>query len=338
MFPTKALSQKTLEPQELKADKKACRKIGPCGVGKKALYLNSFYIDRCYYIPYGAITRVFKRVAMSKGGFTGKGLFATMPYLVVVYDNGQEKQCNFKHEEHVDEILELIEKDHPRIKTLSAEGERKRAERLAAEAARPKPVLTKEAQAEVDHLKAAREYLEKRPSLYQKLSRDAKAKRVNERSNPAYRWVALTIVLMGLVAAAYGIWSLITKAEFGIYFTLFGFAAVFFFAGANVLPTKRNNKRYIEQQWVDTCAAMLQHIKTFDDGGRKFPVPEYYAHPNTLTRMIRVIEEGKIQTTDAALDRVKKDLKAINSDVTVEQEEFDEIMAIKPMFLVSDYE
>ena len=47
MFPTKALSQKTLELEELKADKKAFRKIGPCGVGKKALYLNSFYIDRC---------------------------------------------------------------------------------------------------------------------------------------------------------------------------------------------------------------------------------------------------------------------------------------------------
>ena len=33
----------------------------------------------------------------------------------------------------------------------------------------------------------------------------------------------------------------------------------------------------------------------------------------------------------------KKDLKALNSDVVVEQEEYDEIMAIKPMFLVMDY-
>ena len=338
MFPTKALSQQTMAPEELKADKKACRKIGPCGVGKKALYLNSFYIDRCYYIPYGAITRVFKRVAMSKGGFTGKGVFATMPYLVVIYDNGQEKQCNFKHEEHVDEILSLIEQNHPRIKTISAEGERKRAERLAAEAAKPKPVLTKEALAEIDHLKAAREYLEKRPSLYASLSRAAKAKRVNERSNPAYRWVALTIVLMGLVATAYGIWMLVSNGEFGMYFTLFGLAAIFFFAGANVLPTKRNNKAYIEKQWADTCAAMGQHIKTFDDNGRAFPVPQHYAHPNTLTRMIRVIEEGKIQDVDAALVRLKADLKALNSDVTVSQEEYDEVMAIKPMFLVMDYQ
>ena len=60
---SRALSQQTLDKEELRADKKACRRFGPCGAGKKALYLNSFYIDRMYYIPYGAITRVFKRVA-----------------------------------------------------------------------------------------------------------------------------------------------------------------------------------------------------------------------------------------------------------------------------------
>ncbi len=61
-----------LDKATLEADKKACKKIGPCGVGKKALYLNSFYIDRRYYLPYGSISRVFKRVAMSQGGFSGK--------------------------------------------------------------------------------------------------------------------------------------------------------------------------------------------------------------------------------------------------------------------------
>ena len=45
---------------------------------------------------------------MSKGGFTGKGLFASIPYLVVEYDNGQEKQCNFKFEENVDMLLSYI--------------------------------------------------------------------------------------------------------------------------------------------------------------------------------------------------------------------------------------
>ena len=44
--------------------------------------------------------------------------------------------------------------------------------------------------------------------------------------------------------------------------------------------------------------------------------------------------------TDAeeALAVVKADLKALNADVQVSQEEYDEVVAIKPMFLVSDYE
>ena len=74
LISTKALSRETLEKNVLKEDKKKCRRFGPCGVGQKALYLNSFYLDRVYYVPFFAVKRVFKRVAMSKGGFTGKGM------------------------------------------------------------------------------------------------------------------------------------------------------------------------------------------------------------------------------------------------------------------------
>mgnify|MGYP001251154175 CR=1 FL=1 len=63
IFRPAQLGMAKLDRLELEQDKKACRKIGPCGVGKKALYLNSFYIDRRYYLPYGSISRVFKRVA-----------------------------------------------------------------------------------------------------------------------------------------------------------------------------------------------------------------------------------------------------------------------------------
>lgn len=54
------------------------KKIGPCGIGKKAVYLSSFYFDRRYYIPIGSVKRIFKRIAMSKGGFTGKGAFGAL--------------------------------------------------------------------------------------------------------------------------------------------------------------------------------------------------------------------------------------------------------------------
>ena len=97
IFAPARLGSVTLDNGTLAADKKGCRRFGPCGVGEKALYLNSFFIDRHYYVALSSVRRVFKRVAMSKGGFTGKGAFGSIPYLVVEYDGG-EKQCNFKHE------------------------------------------------------------------------------------------------------------------------------------------------------------------------------------------------------------------------------------------------
>ena len=62
-------------------------------MGKEALYLNSFYIDRCFYVVLPSVRRVFKRVAMSKGGFTGKGMFASIPYLVVEYRKMPRKRA-----------------------------------------------------------------------------------------------------------------------------------------------------------------------------------------------------------------------------------------------------
>lgn len=330
---TKALSGEILEKSVLQNDKKKCKRFGPCGVGEKALYLNSFYLDRVYYVPFSAVKRVFKRVAMSKGGYTGKGMFATMPYLVVVYDDGTEKQCLFKQEEHVDELLAYIGKKHPDIPLLSVEGEKKRAEREAQKAAKQQPVISKKAKAQIKELEKARKYLEKRSDLTDDLSRTAKAKRVNERSNPSYRWVALAIVLMGLVTFVYGIYAVVTKIDSGVYFLLFGMAIVFLFAGANVLPTKRNNKAYIDRKWREACEEVGKYIKRYPD----FPLPEYYAHPIVVTRMIRVISEGFAENSKEALEVVKKDLKALNAEVQVEQEEYDEVMAIKPMFLVEDY-
>ena len=91
IFKPAPLSFSRLDAAELVQDKQHCRRIGPCGVGRKALYLNSFFIDRRYYIPFTAVRRAFKRVAMSRGGYTGKGIFASMAYLVVEYDDGSRE-------------------------------------------------------------------------------------------------------------------------------------------------------------------------------------------------------------------------------------------------------
>ena len=78
---------------------------------------------------------------------------------------------------------------------------------------------------------------------------------------------------------------------------------------------------------------MQEYIREYPD----FPVPARYAHPIVLKRMQDILKEGRAKTIPEALKVLKKDLKALNSDVVVEQEEYDEIMAIKPMFLVMDY-
>ena len=329
---TKALSRSQLPKETLSADKKACRRFGPCGVGEQALYLNSFWFERFYYVPIAAVRRVFKRVAMSQGGFTGKGAFGTIPYLVVEYDDGQQKQCTFKREEDVDLLLAHLAAVHPEIPGLSRDGERRLAEKAAKEARRYVKELTPQAEKTRQELEQAKAVLQKKPELTAKLSAAAKAKRIEDRSNHAYRWVAMAIMLAGFVALIYGIRSLVQKDSSGLYFLLLGLAAIFLFSGLHVFPTARNNRKAIEKDWRDSIAAMERALPI------GFPVPACYAHPIVLDRMIRVIREGRAQTAPEALAQVKEDLKALTADVQVEQEEHDEVVAIKPMFLLQDYQ
>lgn len=50
------------------------------------------------------------------------------------------------------------------------------------------------------------------------------------------------------------------------------------------------------------------------------------------------MKEGQAVTTAEALDAVEARLQAVNADVQVEQEEYDEIVAIKALFLNHDYQ
>ena len=337
LFKPAQLGLAKLGAAELEADKKACKKIGPCGVGKKALYLNSFYIDRCYYLPYGSITRAFKRVAMSQGGFTGKGMFASMAYLVVEYDGGKQKQCNFKDERDVDALLDVLAKEQPQIKRLSAAGEQTVQKKEAEKAARKLPELTKDAEHSLTVLRRAKEYLEAKPEISDELSAAERRKRAQLQSKPVYKYVALIISLFGVVSAAYGIQSIINHTgNYGIYFALFGFAAIFLFSSYNMMPTAHNNHNAIMKRadWAE--AAMAEYIKAYPGGN--FPVPDIYAHPVVLKQMTDALQEGRAVTLPEALEAVKNRLKEGNADVQVEQEEYDEIVQIKAMFLNHDYQ
>ena len=332
IFKPKQLGRIAVADDVVKAEKKSCHRYGPCGIGKELIFLNSFYFERRFYLPIKSVKRIFKRVAMSKGGFTGRGVFASIPYLVVEYDNGQVKQCNFKREDDVDSFLFAFSRVRPDVPLHSVEAERKLRAKAEREAARFLKELTPEAQAAWDELERAKKVLENDPARSNRLARAAKNKRRNDQANPAYKWVALAIVIAGALAAAYGVYALVTHDRTGIYWTLLGLAAVFFFAGAHVLPTAKNNTRTIDREWEQARDAMKDFI------GPDFPVPPQYAHPIVLDRMIRIIREGRAQTVDKAFDLLKKDLRALNCSVQVEQEEYDEVVQIKPIFLLCNYE
>lgn len=323
-----------LGDKELKEDKKACRVFGPCGVGQKALYLNSLFMDRRFYIPVSNIQRAYKRVAMSKGAFTGKGIFGSIPYLVVEYGNGESVQCTFKHENHVDMMIAEIQQRFPRIKTMSEAAARKLAEAKAAEEARYKKNLSSVAQESLDKLRRAKAFLEERPDLATRLAAASKARRVDQLTNPAHKWIALAIFCFALIASVYGAYTwLAGDGDYGLYVTLIGLAALFFFAGANVLPTARNNSKAIAAALEKARADVNEYIRDYPD----FPVPARYAHPATLARMIRSLREGRSETIPESYEDMKVVLRSLNSSVKVSQTEYDEVVAIKPMFLLENY-
>ena len=332
LFMPVCLGGTVIPAEALRADVRSCRRFGPCGVGEKALYLNGFMLDRRYYVALEDVRRAFKRVAMSKGGFTGKGIFGSIPYLVVEYEGGAQKQCLFKREEDVDALLSCLAKLRPELPLHSVQAEQRLAQKAREDALRYLDELTPEAQAAREALEQSRRFLSDYPGLTDRLSSAAKAKRINERTNPARKWVALAIVLAGLIAAVYGVFAWRQQKDFGMYFALLGLAVVFLFSGTQVIPTIKNNRKTVSAAWEQAqrdIAAVLPG---------DFPLPPRYAHPIVLDRMIRVLREGRAQSAEEALAVVKADLKALNADVQVSQEEYDEVVAVKPMFLISEYQ
>ena len=334
IFAPKKLGNMALSAEQLAADKKACIKIGPCGIGDKAIYLNSFFLDRIFYVCNGDVRRIYKRVAMTKGGFTGKGMFGSMAYLVVLLSDGTEKQCNFKYEFEVDNFINKFHELHPTVPIHSAAAEKRIEEERRREEARYLKVLSPAAEKSVSELNRASAYLSARPELSEELSRSAKQKRIIDNIKPQYKIFAGLIVLFSLIACAYGIYAIIEHKGMAVYFLLFGFAFLFYAMSMQVLPTGRNNSKNAAKEFNAAIDKISSYTAQYDG---VFPVPAQYAHPSTLTRMIRIIREGRAEDLEDSYEKMKADLKAINNTVTVSQTEYDEITAIKPMFLNCSY-
>ena len=333
IFAPKALGNKKLPDDILSKDRKSCIRTGPCGYGREAVYLNSFYISRRYYIAYDEIERIYKRIAMSRGGFTGKGIFGSMAYLVAEYGGGKEKQCNFKNEADVDRLLLLIEREHPEIPVHSRAAEKKLEEAERAERARYVKELSPKAEKTLKRLTGAREYLEKKKEVSDALSYAAKQKRIADGMKPALKVCVTIFAALCLAAAAVGIVAAFVHKPYGMYLALFGGVFFMFILMTGTLPTKWNSPKKAKADWDKAVASSRRYTGEYQD----FPVPPQYAHPVVLDRMIRVVREGRAESAGEALDIVKEDLKALNSSVTVSQKEHDEVIAVKPMFLVCDY-
>ena len=334
-FSLKPLGHIKISDDELKADKKRCLKVGPCGIGKKAIYLNSFFLDRIYYAAYGDVRRIYKRIAMTKNGFSGKGAFGTMPYLVVLLSDGSEKQCNFKYEYEVDNFINKFHELHPGVPVHSEAAEKRMAEDKARDEARYIKNLSEEAETSISELEKASDYLSAHAKIPDELSRTAKQKRIIDNIKPAYKLFAAAIMAFSAAACIYGIYSVFQGRGMAVYFILFGFAFMFYAMSMQVLPTARNNSRAAKREFDAAVQLSAELVNAYPDG--KFPLPPQYAHPAAISRMIRIIREGKASDIHTAYDVMKSELKAINNTVKVSQTEYDEITAIKPMFLILDY-
>ena len=152
------------------------------------------------------------------------------------------------------------------------------------------------------------------------------------------RYVCILGCIMAVMAGLsllFGVATILQgTGSFGVYFALFGLAAIFMFSGVSVLPTARNNKNAIMARNEKAQQDMAGYLKGYRG---EFPLPARYAHPIVLRRMQRAIEEGRAARIPDALETVKQDLKALNAEVEVDQQEYDEVVAVKALFLNEDY-
>ena len=303
----KPIGKMELSPEELSKDKKACTKYGPCGVGEKAIYLGSFYISRRFYAPYPEIRRVFKRVAMSAGGFTGKGAFGTMPYLVVVLKDGTEKQSN--------------------LVTKKAEEEAARMN------AAPKKEISAPVRKEIAGLNSDLRYLEEKPEISDNLSITVRRKRIIDQIPAGSVLLVSVIAVLGVMIIVGAVYAFAQKVVMAPYILLIGAAFVFFAIATNILPIGQNSKKSAAKGWE----AALSDARAYVKEKRDFYLPAQYAHPIVIRRMIRILEDGRAKTKKEAYELMKADLKALNSSVKVSQEEHDEVVIVKPLFLECGY-
>ena len=326
------LGRMALDSDEVREDRKRCRQYDQCGLGDKAIYMGTAMHPRKLYVPYASVTHVFKRVGVSSP--SGKGFLAPVLFLVVRYDDGKERECSFRYLQDADKMLDDLERNHPEILLLSPEGVRKQKEREELESRIRSNVLSETASHSKKLLEDARWEVHKRPAVYEKLAAMAKLKRHADLMKPWITYAAVGLLAAGAVITLAGV-VIMQRGNKGVgaVAALVGMMLVFLAVNSKGLPSKLTDKKLRNREYeaaLEDMERSLRHLKSF-------PIPYCYAHPDTLDRMIRILQELRAETVEEALEVLKDDLKSMDSGVVLQKEDYRQVVTIKPLFTVQNY-
>ena len=189
-------------------------------------------------IPYGAVTHVYRRVAVSPG--SGKGFLTPILYIVVRYDDGKEAANSFRYITDADKMMEQIQEQHPSICLLSPDGEKKKKEREALDERIRQKKLSEQAQSDKTALEKAKRYLEMKP-----LAGIARVKRTADLIDPKWQILTFALLILGLALIVLG--AVFTKLgankDMMIVMMLLGAALMFMMGNSKVLPTRTRSCR-----------------------------------------------------------------------------------------------
>ena len=214
--------------------------------------------------------------------------------------------------------------------------DRKKRKRRQKERSTDESTGIRKVQREIDRLQGDIDYLEKKPEIYQGLSAAVRRKRTVDQMPKSNIVIVTAIALIGFLGLACGFFSCrrATSTLRTCFFSSRG-VPVLLAGGRHHFrsgPIRRGLS--VKLNWE---RARWRIQQTISPESPDFFLPPQYAHPVVCRRMIRILESGRASTCREALEVVKSDLKGLNSEVRVSQEEYDEVIRVKPLFLECDY-
>lgn len=341
MFMPRQVGLTTLDKEILRHDRKTCQKIGPLGLGDRAVYLNQWILDRAAYVAYEDLARAYKRVAMSRGAYTKKGVFASLSYLVLVLTTGKTVVTRLKYEADIDAFLRTLKERCPDLPTLyekdgagtaAIQVDAVASSKTEARATVSEEDLSPLARKTLLQLRKAKNFLEDDPSWANRLVQKAKEVRRLSQLPLTYYYGGLAVGALALALLGAGVWGRLHQLTWTLYLILLGASLLVFLIASQVLRTGPFHRARAEAAWQEAVDQMADFLQGF---GKDFPLPPTLAHPLVLVWMERTVLSNSANTPAQALQLVTASLQAMDSTVTVSEATYQEVTTIKPLFLVS---